>query len=97
MKNKFFPTQVIDDFFEDPKKIVKFAKTLKYYKGPDGNWPGVRSAGLHDVNYKFFNSVLNKIFSLFFCKCKHYFSFIFPLSFFAFSFAIDSIVLLIDS
>ena len=71
MKNKFFPTQVVDDFFEDPKKIVKFAKTLKYYKGPDGKWPGVRSAGLHDVNYKFFNSVLNKIFSLSFDYNNH--------------------------
>jgi hypothetical protein len=64
MKNKFFPTQVVDNFFEEPKKIVKFAKTLKYKKGPFGRWPGLRSDALHDVNYNFFNSVLNKILSL---------------------------------
>ena len=71
MKTKYFTTQIVDDFFEEPKKIVKFAKTLKYKKGPYGNWPGVRSDGLHDVNYNFFNSVLNKILSLSFDYNAH--------------------------
>ena len=71
MKTKYFTTQIVDDFFEEPKKIVKFAKTLKYKKGPYGNWPGVRSDGLHDINYNFFNSVLNKILSLSFDYNAH--------------------------
>ena len=70
-EKKFFTTQIIDNFFEDPKKIVRFAKTLKYGKGPDGKWPGVRSPALHDVNPKFFNSVLTKLLSLSFDFNNH--------------------------
>ena len=61
-----FPNQIVDNFFEDPKKIVKFANTLQYDPCPYGRWPGVRSIALHKINYPFFNSVLNKIFSMFY-------------------------------
>ena len=71
MKPRYFTTQIVDDFFEEPKKIVKFANTLKYKKGPIGNWPGVRTDSLHDVNYDFFNSVLSKILSLHFDYNTH--------------------------
>ena len=64
ISDHYFPNQ-IDNFFEDPKKIVKFANTLQYNPCPDGKWPGVRSTALHKANYSC-NSVLGKIFSLFF-------------------------------
>tara|TARA_R110002110_G_scaffold415427_1_gene649751 strand:- start:60 stop:803 length:744 start_codon:yes stop_codon:yes gene_type:complete len=66
VNNYHFPNQIVDNFFEDPKKIVEFAETLKYDPCSEGKWPGVRSIGLHKINYPFFNSVLNKIFSMFY-------------------------------
>ena len=68
---KQFATKIIDDFFEQPKEIVKFANTLDFNEGPYGYWPGERSDALHDANYNFFNSVLSKILSLSF-DYKHH-------------------------
>ena len=68
---KYFSINVVDGFFEDPKKVVNFANTLKFKEGPYGRWPGVRSDALHEVNYKFFISVLSKIFSLSFDYRHH--------------------------
>jgi hypothetical protein len=63
---KFFQTQAVDDFFENPNKVVEFANTLDFKIGPYGFWPGKRTLGLHMINHNFFNSVLQKIFTLFF-------------------------------
>jgi len=68
---KYFATKIVDNFFEKPQEIVKFANSLKFKKGPYGYWPGVRSDGLHETNYNFFNSVLTKILSLSF-DYKHH-------------------------
>jgi len=63
---KFFQTQAVDDFFENPNEVVEFANTLDFKIGPHGFWPGKRTLGLHMINHNFFNSVLQKIFTLFF-------------------------------
>jgi len=55
---KFFPLQIIDNFFEDPKEVVNFANTLDFNTGSYGYWPGTRTFPLHEVNYNFFNSTL---------------------------------------
>ena len=34
--------QIIDNFFEDPDKIVKWANTLSYKKDIKKRWPGKR-------------------------------------------------------
>tara|TARA_R110000851_G_scaffold2863_1_gene11595 strand:+ start:2966 stop:3754 length:789 start_codon:yes stop_codon:yes gene_type:complete len=68
---KYFATKIVDNFFEQPQEIVKFANSLKFKKGPYGYWPGVRSDGLHETNYNFFNSVLTKILALSF-DYKHH-------------------------
>ena len=63
---KFFQTQFVDNFFENPEEIVKFANTLDFTIGPKGYWPGLRTKGLHLIDKNLFNSILQKIFSTFF-------------------------------
>ena len=36
----FFPTQVVDNFFDKPEEIVQFANSFEYQTGPSGFWPG---------------------------------------------------------
>ena len=54
----------VDDFFNDPDKVVKLASNLEYYK--DGYSPGVRSSNMAEIDKNFFNSCCNKILSLFY-------------------------------
>lgn len=65
LKNRFLypyiPTIVVDNFYEDPLLWREFALDLKYFKGNRGNWPGLRTDLLHNVNYDIFQIVLKKI------------------------------------
>ena len=63
---KYFQTQVVDNFFDKPKEIVKFANSLEYQIGQYGFWPGKRTEELHINHKKFFNSFLTKMLALFF-------------------------------
>jgi hypothetical protein len=58
LKNRFLypyiPTIVVDNFYEDPLLWREFALDLKYFKGNRGNWPGLRTDLLHNVNYDIF-------------------------------------------
>ena len=63
---KYFQVQAVDNFFDKPEEIVKFANQLEYQVGPYGVWPGKRTKELHIDHKNFFNSFLEKIFSLFF-------------------------------
>jgi hypothetical protein len=60
-----FPLQVVDNFFDNPKKIIKFANSLEY-KNETGEFPGVRSELLNKIDYNFFNQLMIRILSLFF-------------------------------
>ena len=46
-----FPTIVIDNFFEDPEMVLKYAETFEYRFPEDGQYPGTRSK---NVGPKFF-------------------------------------------
>ena len=59
-----WPTVIVDDFFEDPNKIVKFSKTLKFVTAEDSSWPGTRTGPLHEVNNDFFLFSTRKIMSI---------------------------------
>jgi len=58
-----WPTMIVDDFFTDPERIVKFSKTLPYNK-TDGLYPGQRSEKLHLVDKAFFDWSTAKIIAL---------------------------------
>ena len=38
-----YPLTCIDNFFDDPQSISKFAESLKYTPDPLNRWPGSRS------------------------------------------------------
>ncbi len=59
------PISCVDNFYEDPDSIRKFALSLDYNK-EDGNYPGYRTKELHSVNQEFSQWCINKIISLFF-------------------------------
>tara|TARA_B100000287_G_scaffold55470_1_gene48683 strand:- start:1764 stop:2417 length:654 start_codon:yes stop_codon:yes gene_type:complete len=61
-----YPITIIDDFFEDPDKIVHLAESFKYYPPDTGNWPGVRTKQLHLVDDRLFNYIGEKIHLLFY-------------------------------
>lgn len=65
---------IIDNIFENPNKIVKFSKEIDYYHSsstnkPEGNWVGLRSNRLYEIDQKFFNETFNEIFT----KCFSHF------------------------
>ena len=42
-----FPSLCIDNFFQNPDKVVDYAKTFKYTPSKTGKWPGKRTESLH--------------------------------------------------
>lgn len=59
------PTTIIDNFFESPELIRDYALSLDFSKGI-GNYPGIRTDGLNNINEKLFHLILNKVYSIFF-------------------------------
>mgnify|MGYP003151237840 CR=1 FL=1 len=53
-----FPVTIVDNFFEDPDYIVKYAKSLEYENLRIA--PGLRTKALHEVDQEFFNWITNK-------------------------------------
>jgi len=64
-EHKYFQIQSVDNFFDNPEEIVKFANSLVYRIGEKGFWPGKRTEELHINHKQFFNSFLKKILALF--------------------------------
>jgi hypothetical protein len=60
-----YSIQIIDNFYEDPDKIRKYALEQNFYKR-DGNYPGIRSDRLSDINKALFELFVSKIASLYF-------------------------------
>lgn len=63
-----FPLIVLDNFFDEPDEVRKFALSQEFHKDPRGVWPGLRTKPLHQLNPVFFEQTFNKYFSLFFTK-----------------------------
>ena len=64
---KFFETLCVDNFFDNPDEIRKYALSLEYPEVP-GHYPGKRSFDLKEINPDFYNAVCKKILSLFFAE-----------------------------
>jgi hypothetical protein len=54
-----YPTIILDNFFQEPEKIVEFSSKLKYTQDEFGTYPGVRSELLH-LNHRFFFEKVGK-------------------------------------
>lgn len=59
-----WPTICIDNFFNDPDKVVEFAKTLNYKTDKYGEWPGERTKELCDLDKNFFEFFGKKVLSI---------------------------------
>jgi len=59
-----WPTMSLDNFFEDPDKIVKFANSFEFKPDPNGKWPGKRTDLLHVLDPIFFNFFSAKVLSV---------------------------------
>ena len=56
-----YPTIILDNFFEEPEKVIKLANSLKYTEATFGQFPGVRSTPLHLDNFLFFEKFGKKV------------------------------------
>jgi hypothetical protein len=65
-----FPLTVVDNFFDDPDEVRRFALAQEYEKDPRGVWPGQRSRPLHLLHPIFFEQTFHKLFSLFYTKAQ---------------------------
>ena len=55
-------TIMVDNFFDDPDAVRKFALTLDYQpRQPHQFFEGIRSKPLHEINIDFYNEVCSKI------------------------------------
>lgn len=61
-----FPLTVVDNFFDDPDEVRRFALAQEYEKDPNSVWPGSRSKLLHELHPLFFEQLFNKLFSIFY-------------------------------
>lgn len=59
--NPYFPTIIIDDFYEFPHLVRWWALEQDYFKGNRGSWPGVRSELLHISNRELFETLIRKL------------------------------------
>ena len=67
-----YPVTILDNFFEEPDKIVDLALNTEYSEITDGRWPGVRSKNLSEINISLFNYIHRKLFYNFFENLPHY-------------------------
>lgn len=59
-----WPTLCVDNFFNEPDKVVEFANSCKFSKEGISNYPGTRTEPLHLIDPGFFEWSCKKILSL---------------------------------
>lgn len=57
------PIITIDDFFETPTLVRDFALKQEFFKGDRGNWPGLRTKFIDELDNKFFHTFAAKLMS----------------------------------
>lgn len=60
---KNFYSVCVDNFFKNPDDIRNWGLGLKKEPDAEGKWPGKRSLILHDIDEKFANELILKVFS----------------------------------
>jgi hypothetical protein len=66
-----YPTICLDNFFNEPLKVLEFSKNLEFYKDPEGRWPGERSKLLHEIDFCFFKNFGLKVMSILYPNVKN--------------------------
>ena len=56
-----YPTLIVNNFFENPNKIVEYSKTLEYnrsdWKEKNTEWPGVRTKSINYFHFDLFKFI----------------------------------------
>lgn len=65
LRSTYFPTTIVDGFFDNPNAIREFALKQKYFTDTSGRWPGSRTELLSDISPTIFHNICHKILSLF--------------------------------
>lgn len=60
------PVTILDNFFDDPDSIRNWALKQEYFPAEDGQWPGVRTKPLHEINLELNEVLCYRFFNLFF-------------------------------
>lgn len=60
------PVTVLDNFFDDPDKVRRWALQQEYLPDPEGRWPGLRSKQIYELDEPFFQNTCRKFFSQFY-------------------------------
>jgi|LakMenE18May11ns_1017448.scaffolds.fasta_scaffold9429620_2 hypothetical protein len=76
-KENYYPTFVLENFFQNPNDVVEYSKTLEFFKPEkDENWPGVRTKSLHLFNKPLFDYIVSKILSVYYDFSFHNFKYL---------------------
>ena len=70
-RNVFFPTTIVDGFFEQPDEVRKFALSQDFYVSQNHAYPGKRTRQLHEINPILFYGIAKKITNLFYQENIH--------------------------
>lgn len=62
----FFPICSVPNFYDDPQEVRKFALSLKFAPSKFGEYPGLRTQGLHEISESFVENLCTKFFSMFY-------------------------------
>jgi hypothetical protein len=60
------PVTILDNFLDDPDKIREWALQQEYLPDEHGNWPGLRSKSISELNTPFFHLICRKVLSQFY-------------------------------
>lgn len=60
----YFPTLCVDNFFNNPDEVRKFALSLEYTPSETGKWPGKRTHSLDQISQNYFQNFCEKLFLL---------------------------------
>lgn len=67
MKKNYYPTFILENFFQNPDNIFNYSKTLKFFKPKKNeNWKGVRTKSFHLINRELFDYIILKILSVYY-------------------------------
>lgn len=64
----YYPLVVIDNFFQDPDKIVEMANSHRFYPASDfgGAWPGSRTKSLYEIEEPFYDYLTHRILNIYY-------------------------------
>ena len=55
------PLTVVDNFFDTPSLVRDYALKQEFFKGDRGNWPGIRTKFIQELDPSFMQSIGDKL------------------------------------